>query len=72
VRIVIEFPNVRRVLADQFHRERKGARGIHVVVIKDLVVHGAGLQDVSLQSDLESNGLFVIHDGSADIPVDEL
>ena len=61
MRIVVKLIDIRPVLTHELHGQRKGARGIDVVVAEDLVVHGARLQDVRLQSDLKGDGLFVFH-----------
>jgi len=61
MRIVMELEHVRLMLSYELHGESESTRGVHFVVIEDLVMHGAHLQDMGLQRDLESNGLFVMH-----------
>jgi len=62
MRIVLELVHIGRVLADQFHGEGEGPRGVDVVVAKYLVVYRAGLQHVGLKRDPDRNGLFVMHE----------
>jgi hypothetical protein len=56
--VIVKLIDVGRVLPHEFHRERKGAGRIDVVVAEDFIVHRTGPKHVRLQRYLDGDRLF--------------